>query len=178
MSRPGLRAGGERRIHEVVVQEGMDAIVQAGTLLRGGKSRIRHRRFDDTEVAWAVICRKEMNAATQLVLEVSRDAWLIYDRLISAVRVKSDRLDARILAELGPAGLIPPFWVPSLPERTLRTLVHRRVNLARVANCAAEFLARPCWQLEVRNPVGLSLAPYSLSGARKAPDVNAPTRCY
>jgi len=120
-------------------------------MLDEGSQKARHRRFDNTEAAWTAFCRDEVDATTHLVLESSGGAWPIYDRLssagaaeilvahplrvkaIAAARVKSDRVDARTLAELGRAGLIPLVWVPSRQERTLRTLVRRRVSVARVA---------------------------------------------
>ena len=151
--RASSSGGPEKGVRAITRWIGLDCHTTSVTvaILEEGSKKARHRRFDNTEAAWAGFCREEVNVATHLVLEASGGAWPIYDRLnsagaaeilvahplrvkaIAAARVKSDRVDARTLAELGRAGLIPAVWVPSPQERTLRTLVRRRVSVARVA---------------------------------------------
>jgi transposase len=132
---------------------GVDCHVATTTvaILNEDEAKARHRRFNNTEEAWAAFCRDEVDATTHLVLEASAGIWPVYDRLVSAgaaevlvahplrvkaiaaARVKTDRVDARTLALLGRGGLIPTVWVPSPQERLLRSLVRRRVSLARAA---------------------------------------------
>jgi transposase len=52
-------------------------------------------------------------------------------RAISHARVKSDRFDARTLAELLPAGMLEPVWVPDAEIGALRRRVARRAALVR-----------------------------------------------
>jgi transposase len=52
-------------------------------------------------------------------------------RAISHVRVKSDRFDARTLAELLAAGMLEPVWVPDRETGALRRRVARRAALVR-----------------------------------------------
>ena len=52
-------------------------------------------------------------------------------RAISHARVKSDRFDARTLAELLAAGMLEPVWVPDLETAALRRRVARRAALVR-----------------------------------------------
>jgi transposase len=52
-------------------------------------------------------------------------------RAISHARVKSDRFDARTLAELLDAGLLEPVWVPGAEIGALRRRVARRAALIR-----------------------------------------------
>jgi transposase len=52
-------------------------------------------------------------------------------RAISHARVKSDRFDARTLAELLSAGLLAPVWVPDASTSGLRRRVARRAALVR-----------------------------------------------
>lgn len=47
-------------------------------------------------------------------------------RAISHAKIKTDKFDARVLAELLAAGLIPTVWVPDERSRALRRLVARR----------------------------------------------------
>jgi transposase len=52
-------------------------------------------------------------------------------RAISHARVKSDRFDARTLAELLAAGMLEPVWVPDAVTSGLRRRVARRAALVR-----------------------------------------------
>jgi transposase len=52
-------------------------------------------------------------------------------RAISHARVKSDRFDARTLAELLAAGMLEPVWVPDVETSALRRRVARRAALVR-----------------------------------------------
>jgi transposase len=52
-------------------------------------------------------------------------------RAISHARVKSDRFDARTLAELLSAGMLEPVWVPDTETSGLRRWVARRAALVR-----------------------------------------------
>jgi transposase len=57
-------------------------------------------------------------------------------RAISHARGKSDRFDARTLAELLCAGMLEPVWVPDLVTSALRRRVARRAALVRQRNRA------------------------------------------
>jgi len=52
-------------------------------------------------------------------------------RAISHARVKSDRFDARTLADLLAAGMLTPVWVPDAETSALRRRVARRASLVR-----------------------------------------------
>jgi transposase len=52
-------------------------------------------------------------------------------RAISHARVKSDRFDARTLADLLAAGMLEPVWVPDAETSALRRRVARRAALVR-----------------------------------------------
>ena len=52
-------------------------------------------------------------------------------RAIAHARVKSDRFDARTLAELADAGMLEPVWVPDPDTQALRRRVARRAALVR-----------------------------------------------
>jgi transposase len=52
-------------------------------------------------------------------------------RAISHAKIKTDRFDARVLAELLAAGLVPVVWVPDERTRALRRLIARRRGLVK-----------------------------------------------
>jgi transposase len=52
-------------------------------------------------------------------------------RAIAEAKVKTDKVDARILAQLLAADFLPPVWLPDERIRSLRRQVHRRAHLVR-----------------------------------------------
>ena len=56
---------------------------------------------------------------------------------IAPLACKTDRVDARVLAELCRRELVPALWIPSLEERELRERLRRRAHLVRLRTSAA-----------------------------------------
>lgn len=75
-------------------------------------------------------------------------------RAISHARVKTDKVDARVLADLLAAGLIPAVWIGDERVRMMRRLVSRRRGLVKrrtqIKNEIAAVLHR---NLKARPPV-------------------------
>jgi transposase len=57
-------------------------------------------------------------------------------KAVAPLACKTDRVDARVLAELARRDLVPALWVPSLDERALRELLRRRMHLVRLRTSA------------------------------------------
>ena len=57
-------------------------------------------------------------------------------KAIAPLACKTDRVDARVLAELARRDLIPEVWVPSLDQRELRERLRRRAHLVRMRTSA------------------------------------------
>jgi transposase len=57
-------------------------------------------------------------------------------KAIAPLACKTDRVDARVLAELCWRDLVPAVWVPSLDERALRERLNRRMHLVRLRTSA------------------------------------------
>jgi transposase len=57
-------------------------------------------------------------------------------KALAPVACKTDRVDARVLAELARRDLVPALWLPSLDERALRELLRRRMHLVRLRTSA------------------------------------------
>src|SRR3954449_10798997 len=53
-------------------------------------------------------------------------------RDIAPLACKTDKVDARVLAELVRRDLVPELWVPSLDDRALRERLRRRMHLVRM----------------------------------------------
>jgi transposase len=53
-------------------------------------------------------------------------------RDVAPLACKTDKVDARVLAELCRRDLVPALWVPSLDERALRERLRRRMHLVRL----------------------------------------------
>jgi transposase len=57
-------------------------------------------------------------------------------KAIAPLACKTDRVDARVLAELARRDLVPQVWVPSLDERAMRERLRRRAHLVRLRTSA------------------------------------------
>jgi transposase len=57
-------------------------------------------------------------------------------KAIAPLACKTDRVDARVLAELVHRDLVPDVWVPSLAERAIRERLRRRAHLVRLRTSA------------------------------------------
>jgi transposase len=53
-------------------------------------------------------------------------------KAIAPLACKTDRVDARVLAELARRDLVPDVWVPSLDDRAIRERLRRRSHLVRL----------------------------------------------
>jgi len=89
----------------------------------------RHLQRDDrlameaTTHTWAVVELLEPCVAKVVVSNPMRT------RAIAFAKIKTDRIDARVLAELLWAGYLPEVWQPDAATRRLRALTHRRAGL-------------------------------------------------
>ncbi len=89
----------------------------------------RHLQRDDrlaleaTTHTWAVVELLEPFVETIVVSNPLRT------RAIAFAKVKTDRIDARVLAELLASGYLPEVWQPDAATRRLRRLTHRRAGL-------------------------------------------------
>jgi transposase len=57
-------------------------------------------------------------------------------KAIAPLACKTDRVDARVLAELARRDLVPDVWVPSLDDRAIRERLRRRTHLVRLRTSA------------------------------------------
>jgi len=57
-------------------------------------------------------------------------------KAVASLAVKTDIIDARVLAELARRDLVPELWVPSLDDRALKERLLRRMHLVRLRTSA------------------------------------------
>jgi transposase len=85
-------------------------------------------------------------------------------KTVAPLAAKTDKVDARLLAELCRRELVPALWLPSLDERALRERLRRRMHLVRLRTSAKGriFGLQTQWGVRVslarlRKPDGLTL---------------------
>ena len=74
-------------------------------------------------------------------------------RALAPLAAKTDKIDARVLAELARRGLVPQVWVPSLNDRADLELVLRRMHLIRLRTSAKNRIFGLLTQWGVRSSV-------------------------
>jgi transposase len=57
-------------------------------------------------------------------------------KALAPLTAKTDKVDARLLAELARRGLVPALWVPPLAQREVRERLRRRMHLIRLRTSA------------------------------------------
>ena len=99
-----------------------------------------------TRDALVRFAEEHLESGDQLALEATTHTWAVVEllepyvakivvsnplrtRAIAFAKVKTDRIDARVLAELLAAGYLPEVWQPDAATRRLRRLTHRRAGL-------------------------------------------------
>jgi transposase len=126
------------------------AIAEEGRVRSAGRIRTRRAELElfaqslgsDDEVALestggAVAIARIVEAHVARVVVVNTKKL----RQISEAKAKTDRLDARRLAELLAAGYLAEVWCPDEPTRALRRLVARRAQLVRQRSRAKNEIA-------------------------------------
>lgn len=108
----------------------------------------RRFRIANTRESWEEFA-KTLDSESRVVMEATSNAFWIHDilsdypvqvvianplktRAIAEARVKTDALDAQILAQLLAADFIPESWVPSKSDYQLRILLNHRIRLAKI----------------------------------------------
>jgi transposase len=108
-------------------------------------TRLFRRRIDCTRNALLQFA-KELTKEDSVALEVTTNAWAVADLLqpfvgrlvvsnpmktkaIAEAKVKTDKVDAEVLAQLLRCDYLPSVWVPDQETRLLRQLTSRRERL-------------------------------------------------
>ena len=80
---------------------------------------------ESTSITWAIVDLLAVHAGRVMVSNPLRT------RAIASAKVKTDKIDARVLADLGAADFLPAVWAPDAATRALRRRVAHRSSLVR-----------------------------------------------
>jgi transposase len=120
---------------------------------------------------WLDWAQANLRPTDAVVIEATTNAWHIYDQLvplvgrvvvahppklkqIAAARVKTDKHDVLVLAQLLRADLIPEVWVPPPPVRDLRALISHRQRLLRARTMGRNRLHSLLHRYNLTAPAG------------------------
>jgi transposase len=94
-------------------------------------------------------------------------------KAVAPLACKTDKVDARVLAELCRRDLVPALWVPSISDRELRERLNRRAHLIRLRTAAKNrvFGALSQWGLRIPLRVLRTGDPMGLLERRGVPEV-------
>jgi transposase len=84
-----------------------------------------HVVLESTSVSWAIVDALASHAGRVTVSNPMKT------KAIASAKVKSDKVDARVLAQLGAAEFVAEVWVPDVETRALRRRVAHRASLVR-----------------------------------------------
>lgn len=108
-------------------------------------------RFELTAVSLSQFAHEHLGADCQVALEATTNTWAVVDILkphfakvvvsnplktkaIALSKHNSDKVDARMLAQLLRCNFLPQVWIPDADTRAARSLAERRTSLVRQAS--------------------------------------------
>jgi transposase len=120
---------------------------------------------------WLSWAQANLRPTDAVVIEATTNAWHIYDqlvplvgkvvvadarqvKLIASARVKTDRHDVLVLAQLLRAELVPEVWVPPVSIRELRSLLAHRERLTRMRVMCLNRLRSILHRYNIKAPAG------------------------
>src|SRR6266511_2749661 len=104
---------------------------------RDGLARLVFELGDDVKA-----CLEMMSGALWVRDQLVACGWQVQVadarkvKTVAPLAAKTDKVDARLLAELSRRDLVPALWLPSLDERALRERLRRRMHLVRLRTSA------------------------------------------
>jgi transposase len=114
-----------------------------------------HRILNDQLETWSA---RHLQPTDAIVMEMTTNTYLFYDtllphvssviavhppnvRLVTGVKVKTDKKAALTLAQLHAAGLLTGVWIPPVEVRELRSVIAQRAKMVRMATQAKNRLS-------------------------------------
>src|SRR5437868_14707883 len=94
-------------------------------------------------------------------------------KTVAPLAAKTDKVDARLLAELSRRELVPALWLPSLDERALRERLRRRMHLVRLRTSAKGRV----FGLQTQWGIRVSLHPFAPRGRADPARAGRRPRC-
>ena len=112
-------------------------------------TRTAWRGWCSTAAPTCARCVEMMSGAIWVRDQLAAAGWRVQVaharkvRDVAPLACKTDKVDARVLAELCRRDLVPELWVPPLEDRALRERLRRRMHLVRMRASAHEPHLRP-----------------------------------
>ncbi len=109
---------------------------------RDGLARLVFELGDDVKA-----CLEMMSGALWVRDQLVACGWQVQVadarkvKTVAPLAAKTDKVDARLLAELSRRDLVPALWLPSLDDRALRERLRRRMHLVRLRASAKARIA-------------------------------------
>lgn len=120
--------------------------IEAVILNEDGQIHLR-TRFAATRAALETFAQTHLSKQHRVALEATTNTWAVAailepfaaavivsnplrTRAIAAAKIKTDRIDALVLAQLLRSDFLPTVWTPDEPTRTLRHQATERANLS------------------------------------------------
>jgi len=108
---------------------------------------LRRGQIAATQQAIRAFAQEELRPEDEVALEATTNTWAVVEliephvarvvvsnpmatRAIAQAKIKTDRIDARVLADLLRCGYLPEVWQPDAATRKLRRLTSRRAGLS------------------------------------------------
>lgn len=110
-----------------------------GEIVRKGKIKTNEKEIEDffAELKNVKIAIEASTNYSYIVDALAKDDYEILmahplkTRAIAEAKIKSDKIDAKILADLNRGNLLPTSWIPPKEIRVLRDLVRQRIFLVK-----------------------------------------------
>jgi transposase len=157
-----------------------------GTVLQRG-------RIASTRQAIQAFARNELRLTDEVSMEATTNTWAVVDlvephvtrivvsnpmatKAIAAAKIKTDRIDAKVLADLLRCRYLPEVWQPDPATRKLRRLTNRRSGLGGDRTAIKNRLHAVLAMRLIEVPVKDLFSPAGLAWLRSTPDFDEETR--
>lgn len=158
-----------------------------GTVLQRG-------RIATTREAIQAFAQNELRPTDEVALEATTNTWAVVDliephvarivvsnpmttKAIAAAKIKTDRIDAKVLADLLRCRYLPEVWQPDLATRKLRRLTSRRAGLGGDRTSIKNRIHAALAMRLIEVPAKDLFSPLGLAWLRSTPDFDEETRC-
>lgn len=150
---------------------------------------LQSMRFDLTAASLSQFAHQHLGADCVVALEATTNTWTVVDILkssnakvvvsnplktkaIALSKHKSDRVDARMLAQLLRCDFLPLVWIPDAETRAARSLAERRTSLVRQATGVKNRIQSLLHERLIQTPFD----PFTQQGRRWLQELSLPAR--
>jgi transposase len=154
---------------------------------------LQRGRIATTREAIQAFAQNELRPTDEVAMEATTNTWAVVDliephvarivvsnpmttKAIAAAKIKTDRIDARVLADLLRCRYLPEVWQPDLATRKLRRLVSHRAWVCGERTALKSRLHATLAMRLIQVPEKDLFSPRGLAWLRGTPDFDEETR--